>query len=98
MEFRIAFLAILFVLMVTSAKQVIDIHNDNSDQWIAWSEWASSNCTIQGNRAVPGFLGWSDDVVTYKCKDETIWEARRNRAPEGWEKPQVKTESKINSE
>jgi len=93
-ESRIALMAILFVLMVTSGKQVIDRHNYNSDLWIAWSEWSSSNCTIKGNRAVPGFLGWSDDVATYECTDETIWEARRDRAPEGWERPQIKTESK----
>lgn len=86
MEFRIAVYAVLFVLVVASAKQIIDIDNKKlADEWASWSEWSGSNCTVQGNRAVPLLLDFNASIVIYKCTDGKTWEARPGRAPDGWE-------------
>lgn len=70
-----AFLALIGLAVYTEPARTREMEKSRDSamkKWAAWENWASQNCTLMGERDIPG-RGGLVSLLEYSCKDGKVY-------------------------
>ncbi len=83
----------LAALVIYGARLIDPLIGEKIVRWVErsayqqtnWTAWTRANCTVRGNKIIPGDWLTSDrEVTVYECSDGATYEAMQGGVPQAW--------------